>query len=93
MFLYPLVGLIAYEQYELILKYKHLLALLFFTLPIFTITTYFNFTYIILMVLYLLLLKVDYSKKVEYALKLLGIAVILIYFRFNQLNFFEITFK
>ncbi len=80
MFYYSLFGIIAYEMYQPKLLKVNLLLILFFVLSLLGIATYYNFTYLILMFIFLI-------KSRSMILRLLGLIILVLFFPFNYLLF------
>ncbi|MFH1772661.1 MAG: hypothetical protein ABH872_07590 [Candidatus Omnitrophota bacterium] len=74
MFYYPLFALIAYDVYKSKFVNVNMLLFLFFALALFGIGTYYNFTYLILMVLFLV---IGRSK----IIKISGFIILCIFFK------------
>ncbi len=80
MFYYSLFGIIAYEAYNPKILKVNLLLILFFILSLLGIGTYYNFTYLILMFIFLV-------KSRNIFLRVLGLIVLVVFFPFDYLIF------
>ncbi len=80
MFYYSLFGIIAYEVYQPKLLKVNLLLILFFVLSLLGIATYYNFTYLILMFIFLI-------KSRSMILRALGLIILVLFFPFHYLLF------